>query len=362
MYYGLLALLLILSSAPSMGRNMSDPVYIEPFDRAAGGTVLTRATRDGILYGNPALLGLGKSWIRWAGFQTTPKITGDRENIQNLNDAVNGDNQTDDAGGEGGSEGIDLDLLSVIDVGTGFEFNLAFMNRNGGGGVFADAGLYADYSDFGNTGIPGAKIVTDVLGGAAISGAYAVTRWLHLGATQKMLYGSSKELVLTPLNFEQVSEEVQDGTSLGTGMGTDFGALLYFQDYTIDYALGLTAQNLVPVEFSDGAYPTLPQMYNLGLGIAFHTASNVIHLSAELNDLQATSAEPQRRRLHVGARLLIWERFGLAVGLYNDKPSFGIKADLTILAIGLSYYNKVIGFNENSFERDEITFTISAGI
>ena len=54
-----LTILLLLNSAQGFGRNMSDPVYIEPFDRAAGGTVLTRATRDGVLYGNPRTSGLG---------------------------------------------------------------------------------------------------------------------------------------------------------------------------------------------------------------------------------------------------------------------------------------------------------------
>ena len=233
----------------------------------------------------PALLGLGTSWIRWAGFQTSIKLTGNRTEIENARAKLSESNPSSESEGAGS----ELDSLSAIDFGFGGEVNVAFMNRYGGGGIFADANAYADYSEFGNTGIPGARAVVDQLGGGALSGSYSPLRWLHLGATQKLLYGSAKEFVLTPLNANKVSAEAADISSLGSGTGTDLATLIYLKDYDIDYSLALTIQNVVPLIFSDNAYPTFSRTINAGAGLTFHTEVNALHLSLELNDLQSAS-------------------------------------------------------------------------
>ena len=58
------------------GRSLSAPLHVEAFDRGAGSTVMTRASREGMIYGNPALLTLGGSWVRWFGLQATLKARG----------------------------------------------------------------------------------------------------------------------------------------------------------------------------------------------------------------------------------------------------------------------------------------------
>ena len=360
MYRILLTISICLTASTGLSRNISDPVYLEPFDRAAGGTVLTRATRDGIILGNPALLGLGKDWIRWAGLQMIFQPAGDLDKLNSAMDSANGSGDTGEESEE--SSAIDLSILDLLDLGFSTEISLSMLSQNGGGMFFGDGGLYLNYDEFGNTGIPGAQGVIDILGGVAISGAFNPVRWLHLGATQKVLQGKETNLVLTPLNYESALAEAQDMGSLGQGTGTDVGALIFFQDYTIDYSLGLTIKNLTPVEFTDNARPKLPQMKNVGLGLTFHTEGNAIHFSGEFNDLDGNSGESLARRYRAGVRFLLWQRFGLAVGLYNNKPSYGIKVDAVIVKLGLSYYNQVFGTGDQSFERPEYVFNLAWGI
>ena len=46
------------------------PAYVHPFDLAGGGSIMTRATRDGILFANPAELPVAGIGFRWFGVQT----------------------------------------------------------------------------------------------------------------------------------------------------------------------------------------------------------------------------------------------------------------------------------------------------
>ena len=43
------------------------PAYVHPFDLAGGGSIMTRATRDGILFANPAELPVAGIGFRWFG-------------------------------------------------------------------------------------------------------------------------------------------------------------------------------------------------------------------------------------------------------------------------------------------------------
>lgn len=358
MFHRLLLIGLVFSNSFHLeARNLSDPIYLEPFDRGAGGTVLTRASREGVLLGNPALLGLGSAWLRWVGMQTTIKLAADKDKVQTVIDAINSGTGSD----TNSESAIDTNLLSNVDLGPGAELSVSFLNKHAGGALIGDAGLYAKYDEFGDTGIPGARLVVDAVGGMAASAAFSPVRWLHLGATQKYLYGIEKNVVLTPVNGNEGLAEAQDISGLGEGQGTDIGMLLFFQDFTIDYLIGLTVKNLTPVKFSNEAYPTLPQTKNLGLGLTFHSGSNAVHFSAELHDIESKTGESLSRRLRFGSRLTLWQRLGLAVGIYNDKPSYGLKLDLLFLKIGLSFYSRIVGFGNNSFSRDEGTITFSVG-
>ncbi|SMF70083.1 hypothetical protein [Pseudobacteriovorax antillogorgiicola] len=353
----------IVIATEAWSRNLADPVYIEPFDRGAGGTVLTRASREGILFGNPALLGLGKSWLRWGGLQTTIKPSGDIDKIQSAlnSDVASSGTGTTNLQDEGGTQ-VDISQLEALDLGIGTELTISILNQNGGGGIFVDGGAYLRYDSFGDTGIPGARIAVDAIGGAALSGAFSPLRWLHLGATQKFLYGVEKNLFITPFNAEDAIAEAQDVSSYGQGTGTDVGALIYLKDFTVDYSLGLTVKNLTPVKFTDNRYPTLPQTKNIGLGVTLHTEGNAIHFSGELHDVDGNSGESLARRLHLGVRFLLWQTLGVSAGVYHNKPSYGLKLDLLLIKIGLSSYYRVVGFGSNSFERPEYTITFSVGI
>ncbi|RZA11266.1 MAG: hypothetical protein EOP10_33360, partial [Proteobacteria bacterium] len=73
--------LLFAELSPLFAKNSSELIYTEPFDLAAGGTTLTRASQEGVLFGNPALLPLGAATIRWIGIETAFML--DRDLAQN---------------------------------------------------------------------------------------------------------------------------------------------------------------------------------------------------------------------------------------------------------------------------------------
>lgn len=334
-------------------RSLSDSVYLEPFDKSAGGSVITRASREGILFGNPALLGLGSAWIRWTGIQSNFLLTGDLSEIRSALNSSS-DISNDPAGA--------TDTLSAIDGGFGSQFSLSFLNKNFGAAVFSDIGSYLRYSSFGDGGLPGIRVIADGIGGMVLSGAVSPLRWLHLGVSQKLLYGSYRDVFVTPVNITAASEELRGISSLGQSSATDIGMLVYLKGFTVDYSLGLVASNLSPVVFSSSSYPTLPSLKNIGLGLTIHDAINALHLSIDYNDIEGRSEEPLSSRIHAGARVLIWQTFGLAVGLMHNKVSYGIKFDVLFLKFGASYYHRKIRVGANGYLRPEICVTLSTGL
>ena len=217
------------------------------------------------------------------------------------------------------------------------------------------------YDSFGNAGIPGARASLDGLGGLVISGTFNPVRWFSIGMTQKSLYGIYKDVTLTPTNSTAAIEELQSIDGYGTASATDIGTLFFFQGFLMDFSLALTMKNLSPAKFTNDAYPTLPTMKNVSLGFAIHTGSNVVDLSVELHDIEAKSEESLARRLHLGARFLVWQKLGMSLGYANGGPSAGLALDLIILKMSLGYSQRVIGFGETSFVRPELTITTTIG-
>ncbi|NRA62859.1 MAG: hypothetical protein HRU19_00165 [Pseudobacteriovorax sp.] len=347
-------LVLLMIGDVSFARNMSEPVYVDPFDRGAGSTVLTRATREGMVYGNPALLTLGGAWVRWMGLQVTMKPSGEIETVQsNINNLQNED--------EGNSESNLQSILSALDFGIGSEVSIGLLNQYVALASFADVSAYFLYNQFGNTGIPGARGILEGMGGAALALAYAPVRWWSIGVNHKQLYGIYKDVVVTPTNSTESLGELQNINGAGIGQSTDVGSILFFQGFNVDYSLGLTIANLVPVEFSDNTHPKLNQRKNIGLGLALHTETNVIDFSLELHDIEAKSETLLNRRLKFGMRVLLWQILGLSAGYNNGFPTFGLAMDAYIFKMGLSYSHRIVGIGDDSFARQELTFTTTMG-
>ena len=75
-------LILLALAAPAttaLARKTNQPIYEDPFDIGAGGASLTRASKDGMIFSNPALLPQGGKFFRWVG--TTFTLLSNKESI-----------------------------------------------------------------------------------------------------------------------------------------------------------------------------------------------------------------------------------------------------------------------------------------
>ena len=64
------------------------------------------------------------------------------------------------------------------------------------------------------------------------------------------------------------------------------------------------------------------------------------------------------KKLYLGARLQLRTRLGIAVGLYQGLPTYGLKLDLPFLKLGLTAYSKELGDYPGQRQRDLIMLAL----
>ena len=57
-------------STEIFARKTAQPIYVHPFDYAAGGTNLCLASHEAVLFANPAIMPFGNKFFRWVGLKT----------------------------------------------------------------------------------------------------------------------------------------------------------------------------------------------------------------------------------------------------------------------------------------------------
>ena len=349
----IVASLFALHSSDLQARSLSEPLYVEPFDRGAGSTVLTRASREGMMYGNPALISLGSPWIRWFGLQSTMKARG---NTPKLTELYN----QNKANFEGDAADL-VDFADAVDIGVGPEVSFSFLNEYFSVNSFVDLSTYFKYEAFGKVGIPGSRAILEALGAFSTSLSYAPARWLSLGLTYSKVGGIYRDLVITPLNSSEAIETFEDLESFGTGDALTGGLLLISRGYTFDYSLGIVAKNIGGLKFSDDTHPSFPATIDAGLGFAIHTKGSVIDWSLELEDVIQATPYPLSERLKFGVRFLAWQHIGLALGYRYRTPTAAITVDAYLLKLTIGTSTQRVGLGENSLLRSEYTLTLTTG-
>lgn len=320
------------------------PLYEDPFDIGAGGTVLTWATQESMLINNPALLPHGGTFLRWIGakFNLAPGL----DSLVFAQDLLN-------SGGPETEQNNSDNPLSILSnfstpVHFGASAALSLITNNGGFAVFASAEPDIKFWERGDpelgTGVPNVVIRSELYGGANLATAAKTWKWLSLGASFKALQ-ISETLSNVELTDQQGIQQLQstfsnvDAGGLDTGAGVDGGGLLFFQGQLVDFRLAVTASNIGNVQLNSGRI--LPQMVHAGFGLTFHTSLDAIHFSAELRDItRAYPEEPDYKRLHLGTRILVRTYVGLAAGLYHGSPSYGLELDLFFFRLAATYYTR----------------------
>lgn len=340
------------------------PLYEDPFDLGAGGTVLTWATQESILINNPALLPHGETFLRWIGMKLN--LSPGADSIDYAQNTL-----SSGASDDGGNSDSPLSILSnfTTPVHLGASSAVSLIANNGGLALFGSAEPDIRYWEKGDpelgSGIPNVVIRTEAYGGANLATAARTWKWLSFGATLKVL-GIVETLNKVELTDTQQIQQLQStfsnvGTSsLETGIGVDGSSLLFFQGQHIDFRFALTASNFGNMQLNSGR--VLPQMFHGGLGITFHTKSDALHFSAELRDLtRAYPDVPDYKRLHLGTRLLVRTYFGLATGIYHGSPTYGLEIDLLILRLAATYYTREYSTSPGVDPRKVIMISYSQG-
>ncbi|MFW7380489.1 MAG: hypothetical protein ACOH5I_16875 [Oligoflexus sp.] len=324
------AYLVLAMATPAFARKTNGPLYQEAFDLAAGGASLTRASQEGIIYSNPALLPLGSAWVRWFGTQFG--VMADQQLTQDL---LGGDT--------GGSEEDFLNRSAHV----GQSLALSFLNQNFAISVFDRVELDISSDKFADGGLPALNVKAEAYAGGVVSVASRPMPWLSLGVTGKYIIAAEPEILIPLADQEELSSVMQNPSQLkeqlqyGQGIGIDVGSLFFFQGRNLDYSFALKVDDLANTSLAgrDPFYQTV----SAGFGMAFHGKTEVLHLALDYRDILDVYEERPFKKLYIGARLLVRQMFGLAAGFHQGIPTAGVKLDLIFFKIGLTAYGRELG-------------------
>lgn len=353
-YLGVFAIFAELS--PVLAKKSSELLYTEPFDLAAGGSVLTRASQEGVLFGNPALLPLGGAYIRWIGLETNFML--DRDLAEKGQSAFNSPVDTEDSSF--------VDQLFGNSIHLGQSASLSVVNKNFAISIFDRLELDVEGSRYDNGGLPQINFSGEAYAGAMASTAFQPLDWLSLGLTTKYLYMGEPDIQIPVTDTERLKnmmdnpEDLKKEISYGKGIGTDIGSLFLWQNRHVDLSLGVKIEDIGGTKLSNGQ-KDLPQTSNIGIGLAIHGTTNVLHLSLDYRDVTNEYEEKTFKKIYAGARLMLFQRIGLAVGLYQGIPTCGIRLDAWFIKFGITAYGRELGTYPGDKQRNLVSVYTSLG-
>lgn len=353
----------VLLTRQAYARKSTQPVYEEPFDLAAGGAALTRASQEGILFTNPAQLPFGGQFFRWFGAQFA--VNAARESIDFAKTATGGGAEGEE--GDQAGEVLDHLLKKKTPIHFGATTATSFITSHFGVGAFArfEPDIYGQ--QFGSAGVPSVVASAEAYAGAVASAATAVTKWLSLGLTAKYLYVAEPEIELALTDEAKIAElstnpaALQDAASFGSGIGTDVGLLMFFQGRSLDYRFAVKVDDVGDTQFT-GTQAAFKQTIHVGTGITLHGATNALHLSLDYRDVTNVYEEKPFKRIHAGAKLLLLNYLGLAAGYYQGIPSVGVRMNLFLMQLGVTAYGREMGSTTESRQRNLYVAYFGVGI
>ena len=347
----------------------NQPFFEDPFDVAAGGSTLTRATQEGMLINNPALLPYGGKFFRWLGTKTT--ISTGKASVELVRGLVQS-GSTSDVSGDDDSNAFVNELFSKP-IHFGFSQALSLITNNGGITVFGNlepdlrAYRYGDSAQ--GAGVPNVVVRNETYGGAyaSVAGRSAVD-WFAYGLTFKYLLineTTTRIDLIDESSFEAAQSEAGQlqSASLNKGVGVDVGTLFFAQGKHVDFRFALTVGDVSTTRLTgSGDRTSIPRTINAGVGFTLHTQADAIHFSADLRDAANAYEEELFKRLYLGTRILIRTYLGLAVGVYHGWPTYGAEIDLLLFRLAASSYTREYGDRPGVDSRPIYQVSISTGL
>lgn len=314
-----------------------EPIYQNPFDTAAGGASLTRATQDGALYANPSLSALGRGFFRW--FFTRMAFHLGKDTV--------------DLGWNTYKAGLDnFDASAMINKALttpyflGMDFTMGSLTRYGGVGVYSSLRTDIAGRQFGSAGMPEIRLRALGYVGLASSAAADFGDYFSLGMTYRyQATGEANQtvsLIDVASNSGTALSDMQKNLQYGFGHAVDLGATFQLRSRHVDFRLAGTVNDVGTTSFTGNVTPW-KQTYSAGAGITFHSRASALHCAMDRRDLTAVYGEHWTRRTYAGCKLLVAQRAGVAYGLYQGWPSYGFVLSALFIRLEGGMYTKEMG-------------------
>lgn len=352
-------------------RKTNQTVYEHSFDSAAGGASLTKASGEGTLFANPALLPYGGKFFRWLGLRTTVMAGKDSVDLaRSLLQAPAGSDQSTEEGAEGQEEAAGfMDRVYSAPIHIGQMNAFSFITNNGGFALFTriEPDIYAEKT--GDLGVPSVHFSSETYaGGIASTAIRSPWRWLSFGLSGKYLLASEPEIEISLTDTEMLQSLSGDGgitqslAQYNQGIGFDAGALLFFQGQHLDYRLALKVDDFGNTSLSGDADPKeFKQVVSAGTGLTFHTDRTALHFSLDYRDILNAYEERLFKKVYAGAKLTLFTYLGLAAGLYQGNPSYGFELDMILLRVAGTLHTRELGEAPGDIRRPIYSVSLSTG-
>ena len=327
----------MLCPLPALAQKTNGEVYVEPFDYAAGGANLTRASQEGVLLANPALLPWGEKFHRYAGMQYS--VLANKESVNLVKSAAKGSKSNQ-------STTTYVNDLFSDPIHVGFMDSIAWITNNFGFDLFARIEPDIAGKEFGTGGMPVVDYSAEAYAGAVVGFGTRITRWMSLGVTAKYLYVGEPHYEIELTDQTSLKNLQKNPTKLytyGKGVGGDVGMLFFSQGDVCDLRWALKVDDVGNTHFDNPAQKPFLQTVSTGVGLTLHGSTEALHLSVDYRDIMNAYKEETFKKVYAGAKLLMRNHIGLAAGIYQGYPTAGVRLDLWFMHLGFSRYTRELG-------------------
>ncbi len=355
----------LFASPTALARKTDNPIYEDPFDIACGGASLTRSSRNGVIFANPALMPYGGAFHRWLGNQTSIIASPDSARFIDQERGIGAQQSAADI--------VDLALNTPIHF--GFNTMFSWILNNVGIGLFSHMEFDIRGRERADDFLPSIRFRADGYGGVGIGMGFRTVRWLSLGITAKAIAAAEPDISISLTDQEAIAalsdyKGLLRDSGIGLGIGGDLGMLMFFQGKTIDYRFALKIDDVGDTSFrpislggdgEDVIRAPFEQTYSVGTSVTLHNAADAIHFSLDYRDITNEYDQPIFRRIHAGTRVVLREFVGFGAGLYDGYPTYGIQIDMVLLKLGASIYTREMGENLGDDKRNMYHVYFAAG-
>lgn len=319
-----------------------EPIYQAPFDLAAGGASLTRATQEGAQFANPSLTALGAGVLRSLFLRSTVHVGADAVDLaaQAAKSILAGE----------GARSTSRDLMGralKTPVHVGADMAMGALFAPGGFSLVATTRADLETREFGDVGLPQLHLRALAFSGAAAHFAQSFRDKIAIGVGAKALYGGeARERIglneIVAGGGSDAATLVRNKLKRGYGLSVDLGTTIQRRSRYLDSRLAVVVNDVGTTTFT-GSLSPWKQTVNVGFGVTPHTRSNALHCAVDLRDIGRVYGEHWTRRTYAGCRLIFARLIGFGIGMSQGWPSFGTVVNLFFLRLEAGTYSREWG-------------------